>query len=505
MDKAIPKVIEKVKLWFGPGGKEGYKWASNYEGSLVELCRQPFCEICDLTERENLKDFRGGRLEVILVPCRRPTFWKEEIFYLGHLVKVPEKEEVRVMGVDEGIEFDISRLNTLLCTTTKGSILIDPGLMGFDADELGFQRLIGSQRIAATIITHGHLDHWNHLNAIPTGAVFMSFLVFQLISRHAAWQQDPRLVRALGRAQRISPGEPILIDRDIPVKIDTFPLSHTVPETMGLVIKGPKKRVVHLADFKLSGWNEESKRETIAILQEIAKEKVDILALTIINAHLPGFVPIETLVIDTLTNILAGAKGRVVITCFSSNLERIRRIVEVAQLRKRPVAFYGAGMRNAQEILGIKSEEGELEPEKALVFVTGCQAEPDSVLQRIAEGINPPLVFRATDTLVFSSRCIPGNEPELRQMIADIRSRVKIIIVNDGEIKQVGLDEGVEEALTHISGHEYGGGLSLAMEILRPKQVLAWPQVSPQIEAFRKIAEPLGIEILDEKERVIEI
>ena len=501
----MEKGIETVQLWFQPGDRrEGFRWSAAYQGRMVGLCGQPFCEICNLTERENLKGFRGGELEVTLVPYRRPTFWKEEIFYLGHLVKVPEREAVRVVGVDEGIEFDISRLNTLLCTTTKGSILIDPGLMGFNADELGFQRLIGSQRIVATIITHGHLDHWNHLGE-TRGRVFMTKLAYQLASRHAAWQRDGQLVGALRRATLVVPGDPILLD-GLPFKVDTFSLPHSIPETMGLVIKGTKKRVVHLADFKLSGWDGESKAKTIAILQEIAKEKVDILALTIINAHLPGFVPIETLVIDTLTDILAGAKGRVVITCFSSNLERIRRIVEVAQLRKRPVAFYGAGMKNSQELLGIKTEEGATESKEAVIFVTGCQAEENSVLWRIATRQSLPFELWPSDTLVFSSRGIPGKETELSPLTTNLRPRVDRLIVHRGEVEQLGLKGlGVEEMLIHISGHEYGGGLQLVSEILRPKQALAWPQVSPQIEAFRKIAEPLGIEILDEKERVIEI
>jgi len=495
--------MERVKLWFGPGGKEGYKWASNYQGSLVGLCRQPFCENCNLIERERLRGFRGGELEVELIPYRRPTFWKEEIFYLGHLVRVPEREVARAVGVDEGIEFDISRLNTLLLSTARGSVLIDPGVMGFNGDEFGFQKLISGRKIVATIVTHGHLDHWNHLNAVPSDAVFMSALTFQLISRHAAWQQDSRLVRALRKAQRVSPGEPVLLERDLPIQIETFPLPHSIPETMGLIIKGRKKRIVYLGDFKLTGVDAKTKAETISFLYQIAKEPVDLLSLNIINAHLEGFTPLEGVTIEAITNIIVRAKGRVIITSFSTNLERIRRIGEIAQIMGRPILFLGAGMANAQGLLNLEVEE-MADAEKTVIFVTGCQAEESSALWRSAYELIPPLALRPTDTLIFSSRCIPGNEAVLRELITALRPKVGKIIVNARETEQVRLQGmEVEEAPVHVTGHEQKEGLRLVLEILRPKQILPWPQSSPQIEAFREIAG--GIEILNEKNRVIEI
>ena len=496
--------MEEISLRFGPGGKEGYKWASNYKGLLVGLCRQPFCEACNLAEREKLKGFRGGDLEVQLIPYRRPTFWKEEIFYLAHLVKVPERK-VRKVEADEGIEFDISRFNTIIYTTTKGSILIDPGVMGFNGDELGFQQLIEGQRIVATIVTHGHLDHWNHLSALTTGTVFMSSLAFQLASRHAAWQYDARLVKVLSKARRVSPGEPILLDGDLPIKIETFSLPHSIPETMGLIIKGKKKRVVHLGDFKLSGMEAKTKAETIGLLYQIAREPLNLLSLNIINAHLEGFTGLEGLTIEAITNIMARVRGRVIITCFSTNLERIGRLTEIAQLLGRPVSFFGAGMQNSQELLRIQLTQEE-EADNSLLFVTGCQAEENSVLWRIVQGENPPFELQTTDTLIFSSRCIPGNEENLGQLIVNLRPRVDKIILNEDEMVQLGL-KGLEidEAPVHISGHGNKEDLRLTLEILKPKQVLAWPQTPPQIEAFREVAKQFGVEILPERERLIEI
>lgn len=495
--------MESVTLWFQPGDRrEDFRWAATYRDRMVGLCNHPLCEICKVAEREKLRGFRGGELEVQLTLHRRPSFWETREFYLGHLVSVLER---RAVSIDEGIEYDISRFNALLCTVDRGAVLIDPGSMGFNGDETPLQQLIANQRLVATLVTHGHLDHWNLVKA-TRGPVYMSSLTHRLISRHASIQRDAELGRVLRRAQRMIPGEPILLEGNLPIEIETFPLSHSIPETMGLVIKGRKKRIVHLGDFKFCGFQTKAKAELISILSEISKEKVDLLFLNIINAHIQGYTPIEESVIENLTNILVRAKGRVIIACFSTNLERIQRIIEIAQLLRRPVEFCGTGMKSSQETLGLKTEEGE-DFSKEVVFVTGCQAEENSVLWRIVERENPPLELRpAEDTLVFSSRCIPGNEESLNRLITNIRSQVERVIVNEGGIEQVGLkDLGIEEALVHVSGHEYAEGLGLALKILQPKKVLPYPQTSPQIEAFREIAESLGVEILDEKERKIEV
>jgi len=504
MKKTEIQIIERARLRFGPGGREGYKWASNYNDFLVGLCRQPFCEVCNLTEREKLRDFRGGELEVKLVPYRRPTFWREEIFYLGHLIRVPKKK-IRVVDVDEGIEFDMSGSNAFLYTVDSKALLVDPGSMEFNGDEFLLERFLKGWQVEAIILTHGHFDHFNHLREVRRGSFFMSNTAFQFASRHAALGGDTRLVRALDRAKRVVPGEPVLLEKDLPFKIDTIPLPHSIPETMGLVIQGRRKRVIHLADFKLTGWEEESKAKTIALLQEAAKEPVDLLSLNIINAHFEGFTPIETVVIKTITDIMAKAKGRVIITSFSTNLERIRRLAEAAKMLGREVRFFGAGMKNAKELLRFEQEKGA-DSKKPVIFVTGCQAEEDSVLWRIAYGEKPPFSLYPTDTLINSSRCIPVNKMALREQTIALRPKVEKLVVHEGEIEQVGLqDREVEEAPVHVSGHGYQEDLRLVLEIFKPKKALPWPQISPQIEAFQSLTDSLGIEVLTEKERVIKV
>jgi len=496
--------MEMVQLWFSPGDRrEGFRWSAAYEGRMVGICNQPFCGICNLDERKKLKGFSGGRLEVQLTLHRRPSFWEGRQFYLGHLVKVLPPEAV---ATDEGIEFDVSRFNAFLYLTPKGGVLIDPGIMGFNGGENPLQQLV-NKRVIATIVTHGHQDHWNNLSVLkPSGPVFMTSLAFQLVSRHASIQRDFHFLKLLRGAKMMVPGEPVLLEQNLPLRIDTISLPHSIPETVGLVIRGEKARVVHLGDFKFNGMDPRTKAETIARFSEIAREKIDLLTINIINSHATGFTLLEELVIENLTNIIVRAQGRVVIACFSTNLDRIRRIAEVAQLLGRPVQFFGAGMENSQEFFRIEPKEGLVDFKKAVVFTTGCQSEEESVLWRIAYKQNPPLKIGNEDVLVFSSRCIPGREVALKELIETLRLKVAEVVVNEGEGKQIGLDVStVEESLVHVSGHGSKEDIRLALELLRPEKTLPWPQTSPQLESFRQIADSLGIEILDERKRTIEI
>jgi ribonuclease J len=454
-----------------------------------------------MQEREKLRSFRGGNLEVKLTLHRTPSLWEERRFYLGHLISVQLVESRRQVFGDEGIEFDSRRANAVLYDFGKGGILVDPGFMGFYDPGARLKHLIGDKKIVATLVSHGHYDHWQELGS-SKGSVYMTRLAFRLASRHASMGGNDETVEALGRARMVIPGEPILMNA-LPVRIETFSLPHSVPETMGFVIKGQRKRVVHLGDFRFNGMTSGPKFATINRLQEIAKEPVDLVAMTIFNAHIDGFAPIEDLAVGSVADIIRQS-NRTIIACFSTNLRRIERLAVRARLLGRQVQFIGTGMQNAREFIELEAGLGD--PERAVIFVTGCQAEEGSALWRIANNQNPSLELCQDDTLIFSSRCIPGNEDKLRQLYSQLRPQVGRLVVTRGEVNHLGLHElGLEESLTHVSGHENREGLRLALEILRPKKVLAWPQVSPQIDAFRDICEELGVELLDESERVIEI
>jgi ribonuclease J len=142
-------------------------------------------------------------------------------------------------------------------------------------------------------------------------------------------------------------------------------------------------------------------------------------------------------------------------------------------------------MQYGRSILGFVNESRDLD--KAVYLVTGCQAEPGSALGISGKEVSKGLpVFGRQNMLVYSSRCIPGNEKALAKNIRTLRPVFERIIINQGDVEQIGLKGlDIEERLTHVSCHAYGGDIRKVLEVLRSKKVLPWPQISPQIEAFR--------------------
>lgn|GEM_PF-3459889 len=495
-----------VNLFFRPG-EEGrrFDWISSYEKKLVGLCSRPFCGLCDLSERDKLKEFRGGELEVTLIFIQSPSIFEERGYFLAHLVAVPEQE----VRIDEGIEVDLPETsNTFIFSTPQGSILIDPGgdpESRHDPEIIrSFRGIVSSREIGATIISHAHQDHWCLMEHVEKGPIFLSSICRHFAARTAAIERSDRFLWALRRAEAYSPGDPIILRNNLPVKIDTISLPHSVPETAGIIIQGPRKRVVYLGDFKLTGMYPLSKAKTVKELREVAEERVDLLVFNAINSHVEGFTPIESLSVDSMTDIIIEAWGRVIYTSFSSNLERIRRVVDIARLLGKRVAFVGAGMKSASKLIGV-DEEGQVD-DASVIFVTGCQGEKGSVLWRIIEQAESPLKLLSSDTLVFSSRTIPGYEEKMRVYYRSLRPFVGRMILNKREIQSLGLQSlGAEERLVHVSGHGSREDYRLAMEILRPKAILPWPQQDLFIEPIRRIAENLRIEILPDTERIIEI
>ncbi len=409
------------------------------------------------------------------------------------------KEKEGLFWAEEAI---FPSLNAFLINQT----LIDPGGFGFELDLKAFCQIIGQdnlKQIKRVIISHGHRDHWNNIffaASLPQVPVYMDELTRALILRSAEFEESSiELGEIAERSRIIKPGDAIEPD------IETFGLPHSIPWTKGIVIRGKKGLFVHLGDFRLMNYEKFERERTLEGLKEIGKRGVEIAALNIFNADCQGYLPSKNVAIETIFKVLQEAPGKVVITCFSTNFARIWRLCKILEKMGRPVRFFGSAMQHTRVLLNIKSIEGD--PAKTVYFVTGCQAEPGSVLDVLAKELKQGWHFGEQNTLVFSSRCIPGNEKALGEMIIMLRPAFGRIIVNEGDIAQVGLSGfgNIEELPVHISGHGYAGDIEDALIALRPKSVIPWPQIEPLFSSFCKIAEKLGIKVLFEKQRVIEV
>lgn len=502
--------METVELNFISGDpRKRFEWITFHNAKLVGLCDGQFCFSCNYEERKKLANFSGGKLKAALQPqLKAGPFGVQRNYYLAHLVSVPEVAEVVLKGDDIGIESE-PYFNTVLYRIGGETILVDPGSMALDGDEKEFLKLLSGQRLSAVILTHSHRDHWAFLHLL-TGVdapIYLTPFAFRLVEHTAKMavkmEKDDTLFRILRKTRVINPGDQINVGD---TKIYTFPLVHSIPETMGLLLSG-KKRAVHLGDFKLGEGVE--KAETITALRAIAREKVDLLVATTVNAHLEGYAVSESVVLNSLTDVMIKAEGRVIVTCFSTNVRRIQGVVEVAQAQGRKICFLGTGMKRAQEELlregeVFLQEDGEVSDPRSVILLSGNQAEEKSILQRVLSGSGEsPYQPEKSDTVIFSSRGIPGNEIIIREEIQGLLPRVRMIFLNQGEIENLGLEQSpkVQEVSAHSSGHEYKEGLELTVDVLDPRSVLPIPQSGEGYEAFLKMIN--GRELV--KERIVEL
>lgn len=190
-------------------------------------------------------------------------------------------------------------------------------------------------RIGAVVISHGHLDHWNLLRFKPAGIpVYCTRLVRNFLEFQARFERELRSI--LRDVRTFSPGEAILGG---PLGLRTFPVPHSVPEALAFQFRLGDKKVVHLGEFKFQGLGWLEKAQLQHHLRKLGEEGVDLLVVDVQNIDNPGFTPSEREALETLGNILYETPGRVIVTCFSSNLERIEGLVKLASILERPVYF----------------------------------------------------------------------------------------------------------------------------------------------------------------------
>lgn len=340
-----------------------------------------------------------------------------------------------------------------------------PELPGVDLVLADISFLAEERRnLKGIIITHAHEDHYGGLNDLWPGLnvpVYASPFTAGMLEAKRDFEKSRGEIpiTIFKQGDRINVG---------PFEIEAVGVNHSIPEPMSLIIRTPLGAVVHTGDWKIDLQPSLGPLTDEQRFRKIGDEGVLALVCDSTNALRDGVSPSEQEVSASLTEIISKAEGRVAITTFSSNVGRIRSIAEAAEEAGRDVLLLGSSMKRVVAVArdlglmeGIKpflaeDEFGYVPRDKVVVILTGSQGEPRAALAKIARDEMRNVAFSAGDTVVFSSRTIPGNE----KAINDIKNGLieqGIHIITDGE------------ALVHVSGHPRRSELQQMYQWVRPQ------------------------------------
>ena len=318
--------------------------------------------------------------------------------------------------------------------------------------------------LVGIIITHAHEDHigalvdlWPRLGVKVYATGFAAGL---LEARRLGEPGAPKIpIQIVPQGGRVDIG---------PFDVEFIAVAHSIPESCALAIRTPAGLIVHTGDWKIDATPMVGKRTDEARLKALGDEGVLALICDSTNVLREGESPSETDVAKNLSALVAGAKGRVVITTFASNVARLRAGAEAALANGRQVMVMGRAM---ERVVGVARQCGYLDGvppflgqdhfdriprDKVLALATGSQGEPRAALARIAEDEHPVATLAPGDIVVFSSRAIPGNEKAVGRIVNGLVAQ-GIEVVTD------------RTQLVHVSGHPRRAELAKMYSWIRPK------------------------------------
>jgi ribonuclease J len=353
-------------------------------------------------------------------------------------------------------------------------VMVDCGVTFADAGFPGIDVILPDLRfieeqidnLVGLVLTHGHEDH---IGALPYLAEDLGVPLY-------ATPFTAGLIRGKLEEERIEDRVKIkLVDANKPFDVGPFkftmvPLAHSIPEANGLVIETKAARVFHTGDWKLDAKPLIGKPSTPEELRAIGDKGIDVLvcdSTNVFNAEASGS---EADVRRGIAETVAKAKGRVLVTSFASNAARIATLGKVAEETGRKLAVAGRSLdriiRVAQATGYLKDLPNLIDAEtamrlprnKVLVIATGGQGEPRAALARVAEGTHP-IRLDEGDTVIFSSKQIPGNEVAIGRIQNQLAAKGVEMVTE-------------KQAHVHVSGHPGRPELKSMYEWMRPKALI---------------------------------
>lgn len=375
-------------------------------------------------------------------------------------------------------------------------ILVDLGIMFGDETTPGIEVIVPDtaaaeavrDRLDAIVITHAHEDHigavphlWPELGAPVHVTPFSAAFLRRKLQDEGAASEVPIVEHRPG--ERFSVG---------PFELEYLALAHSIPEPNALVLRTPAGTVFHTGDWKLDPGPVVGDPVDEELFRRLGNEGVAAMICDSTNATIDGASGSEADLLRSLTDLVASRTNRVAFACFASNVARLDTVARAAAANGRSAALVGRSLRRMDEIArqcgyladipAFVSEQhtGYLSRSNAAMICTGSQGEPRAALARIAAGAHPHVALEGGDTLVFSSRTIPGNERAVSRL-QDRFERMGVEIVTS------------KDAFVHVSGHPGRDELRRMYEWIRPNAAVPVHGELHHLRAHARLARDCGI------------
>jgi len=403
-------------------------------------------------------------------------------------------------------------LNMMVFEYGDSLFVVDAGLMFPEDYMLGVDYVIPDMtylkekrsRIAGIVLTHAHEDH---IGALPyllrdvEAPVFGTPFTLGLV-RH---KLDESSIKHTGRLHEVNPGEKLKIGD---FELQFIRVSHSVVDGVGLAIQTPLGLIIHTGDFKISQTPIKGMGTDTKTFEKFGEKGVLALLSDSTNVEREGTTISALEIGKTLAKITKGSSGRIIIALFASNIARIQQIVNIAKTRERKIIFNGRsievslniakqlGYINIPDGMEIDISELNIYPDDEIIIVTtGSQGEPMSALARMASGTHRQIKAKDGDTVILSSKFIPGNEKAIANIINRLYKRGANVIYE--KISEI-----------HVSGHAFRDELKMMIRMTRPKYFIPIHGEYRHLILHARVAEEAAVEkdhiLIAENGQVIE-
>lgn len=352
-------------------------------------------------------------------------------------------------------------------------VVIDAGLMFPEDYMLGVDYVIpdmgylfqNKNRVRAIVLTHAHEDHigalpylLREIQAPVYGTAFTLGMVRHKIEEHG--------LLASASLQEIRPGKELFI---APFSFSFIRVHHSVLDGVGMAIDTPYGLIVHTGDFKISDSTIAGLETDMDSFARWGEKGVLALLSDSTNVEREGRTPSDARVQKSLENIVVNSPGRVIVALFASNVSRIQQVINIIKSGRRKILFNGRSIElsvriardlnllHVPENMEIFLEDIDAYPEEeVMILTTGSQGEPMSALARMSTGIHKQIKVKPGDTVVLSSKFIPGNEKAIAKIINNLFRRGANVIYE--KISDI-----------HVSGHAFRDELKMMIQTVRPR------------------------------------